>query len=246
MEIENEINDKLNNNLNKEINNEIEITNKQKSFLNNIIGQTITNAVDIGLRAILPDLIENQIIDIKNSLLKNGLKEGINTAINEAIDLGKSAKGIFTGKFENMKQVKTAIGDGGIVDTISELINKASNRAYELGYINKTVNTVIKNGKNVLLDNISNNIKNELEEQTNATEKLEKYIDNWKECYKNKDFEGMEKEIDKIKEAMEKVVPLENILKESRRVENIHNLISKKENKFEISDLEKDVINKFE
>ena len=59
MEIENQIN----NNIKVEKNN----------LLNNIIGKTINNAIDIGLKTILPDLIENQIIDIKNSLLENGL-----------------------------------------------------------------------------------------------------------------------------------------------------------------------------
>ena len=48
MEIENQIN----NNINIE----------KKIFLNNVIGRTINSALDIGLRAILPDLIENQIM----------------------------------------------------------------------------------------------------------------------------------------------------------------------------------------
>ena len=162
MEIEN----KINNNINLEKNN----------FFNNIIGKTINNAIDIGLKSILPDLIENQIIDIKNDLLENGLKSGIDTAINSVVDFGKSAAGIFSGNFENIAQVKIAIGDGGIVDTISDLFDKALNRTYENGKINKTIFTLIKNGKNVLLDNISNNIKSELEEQTNSIGKLEKYL----------------------------------------------------------------------
>lgn len=232
--------------LENEINNNIEIENKQNNFLNNIIVKTINNAVDIGLKAILPDLIENQIIDVKNALLENGLRDGIDTAINATINLGKSAKGIFTGNFENMAQIKTAIGDGGIIETISNIVDKASNKAYELGYINKTVNTLIKNGKGILLDNISNNIQNELEAQTNATEKLEEYIDKWKSNYKNKDFDGMEEEMSKIKELLDKVIPLENVLKESRRIENIHNLISNNGHNFKITALEQDVIKKLE
>ena len=55
-----------------QINNNIKI--EKNNLLNNIIGKTINNAIDIGLKTILPDLIENQIIDIKNSLLENGLK----------------------------------------------------------------------------------------------------------------------------------------------------------------------------
>ena len=87
--------------LNVELNKNVEKNN----FLNSVLGKTINTAIDIGLRAILPDLIENQVIDIKNALLQNGLKAGIDTAVNSAINLGKSAVGIVTGNFENMEEV---------------------------------------------------------------------------------------------------------------------------------------------
>ena len=92
---------------------ETEVTEeKQNKFLQTTIGKTINTAIDIGLKAILPDMIEEQIIDIKNTMLTSGLKEGINCAINSAIDLGKSAIGIVTGNFENLSQVHTAIKKG--------------------------------------------------------------------------------------------------------------------------------------
>lgn len=219
-----------------EINNDIKI--EKNNFLNNIIGKTINNAVDIGLKTILPDLIENQVIEIKNSLLENGLKAGIETAVDSAINFGKSTVGIFTGNFENMTQVRTAVADGGIIDTMSELLDNVINKAYQKGYINRSVNTLIKNGKNVLLENITSNIKNELDEQTNTVENLGRYVENWKEYYNNKDFDGMTKEYNKIKKQLDKVIPLENILKETRKVEVLHNLIKNNGQNFEITDLE--------
>ena len=190
----------------------------------------------------MPDLIENQVIDIKNALLQNGLKSGIDTAVNSAINLGKSAVGIVTGNFENMDQVRMAVGNGGIVDTVSNVLDKAINNTYKKGYIDKTVTSIIKNGKNVLLNNISNNIKSELDQQTNSVEKLEKYINNWKEYYNKEDFEGMTKEYNKIKTQLNKVVPLENILKETRKVETLHELIKNNGQNFNITELEKNAI----
>lgn len=225
-----------------EINNEIKI--EKNNFLNSVIGKTINNAIDIGLKTILPDLIENQVIDIKNSLLENGLKDGIETAVNSAIDFGKSAVGIFTGNFENMTQVRTAVSDGGIIDTMSDLLDKVINKTYENGYINKSVSTVIKNGKNLLLENISSNIKNKLDEQTNTVQKLERYVDNWKEYYNNKDFEGMTKEYNKIEKQLDKIIPLENILKETRKVEMLHNLIKNNGQNFNITENEKELVEK--
>lgn len=62
-----------NNNL--ELNNKIVNEKTQKSFLESTLGKAVNTAVDIGLRAILPDFVENQVIGIKNNLLNYGLKD---------------------------------------------------------------------------------------------------------------------------------------------------------------------------
>lgn len=232
--------------LQNEIKNNIKIENQQNDFLNSIIGKTINSAIDIGLKTILPDLIENQIIDIKNALLENGLKGGIKSAIDNTIDFAKSAQGIITGEFQNINQIKIAISDGGILDTISELLDKASNKAYQKGYINSTINTILKKGKDVLLDNVTNSLKDELDNQSNSIDRLGDYIENWKQFYNDKNFEGMEKEFNKIEKILNKVVPFEKIIKETRQIENLHNLIRNNGHNFNISNLEQELAKKFE
>ena len=73
--IENENKQNLNQELNENISiNDIEVTpEKQNSFLNSNIGKFVNTAVDVGLKAILPNFIEDQIIDVKDSLIKGGL-----------------------------------------------------------------------------------------------------------------------------------------------------------------------------
>ena len=221
-----------------EIENNINIEKNKNNFLNNIIGKTINNALDIGLRAILPDLIENQVISIKNSLIENGLKAGADTAINSAINFKKSAIGIVTGNFENIEQVSTAIGDGGIIDTISDLLDNALYKIYKNGNINNSIYKLIKNGKNILLDNVTNNIKNELKDQNNSIGKLEKYIENWKVNYNKKDFEKMSQEYEKIEKEFNKIIPLENVINETKKVKAIHNLIKNNGQNFNITEEE--------
>lgn len=240
MELENE----LSNNKEKqnELNNNKEIQNEQKNFINNTMSSIINTSIDIGLRAILPDLIENQIIEIKNALLENGLKSGIDTAVNSAINFGKSIQGIFTGNFENIEQINNAISKGGIIDSMSNIIDFATDKAYNLNIINKTVTTLIKQGKNLILDNISNNIKKELNNQSNYIENLKDYVDSWKEHYNNKDFDGMEKAYDKIKKQIEKIVPIENLIKETREIETLHNFIKNNNQNFNISEQEMETI----
>ena len=182
MEIENNILNNLN------------LNNEQNKFINSTIGKVVNNAIDIGLRYVLPDLIEEEIIDVKNSLMKSGLKEGIKTAVENAVNLGKSAIGIVTGNFENMSQIKKAVEQGGIIDSVSEVIDFATKKAQSAGIIDRNIGSLIKSGKNSILNNVSSSIEKELINQEKNIEKLEKYSENWKEYYNNKDFSGMQKE----------------------------------------------------
>ena len=50
---------------------------EQSRFINTMFGKVINTGLDIGLRSILPDLIENEIINVKNSILENGFKDRI-------------------------------------------------------------------------------------------------------------------------------------------------------------------------
>lgn len=221
-----------------------EIKPQKNNFLGNIIGKTINNAVDMGLKVILPDLVENQVIDIKNALIENGLKAGIDEAIESVVQLGKSAAGIFTGNFENMSQVRVAVGEGGIVDTVSKILDKTIDQSTRKGIINNSVGRLIKNGKNIILESVENNIKNEIDIQDNMLRKLDKNLKQWKECYENKNFEGMEKEYNEINSIKDQIIPIDNILNETKRISGIHNLIKSNGHKFEISDIEKQLAEK--
>ena len=226
---------------NKEINNFVnnsnELTNEkeQKNFLETTLGKTINAAIDIGLRWVLPDFIENQIIDVKDSLIKGGLKEGIDTVIDKAVDMGKSITGIFTGKFDSISQAQEAVKNGGIIDGISNVLDSVVNKTTETGLLNSNVGNLILKGKDVILDNVSKNIENNFTEQINGIEKLAKYEENWKEYYNNKDFDGMEREYKKIEDKLKDLLPLENTLKQARQIENIHMLIKNNRKDFNLT-----------
>ena len=212
------------------------IVEQQNNFLETTLGKTINAGLDIGLRALLPDLIENQVIDIKDAIIEGGFSEGVNKAISSAINFGKSAMGIFTGEFENISQVQTAIKNGGIIDGISDVIDFVLDKTTKSGMIPYTIANTIKKGKDVVLNNISNNIEDEFNKQLDNVEKLQKYTNNWKEYYNSKDFDGMAREYIKMKERLRELMPIENLLKEARVVENLHNLIKNNGKNFNLSE----------
>ena len=146
-----EIEEKVENEINNDIQNEkVNIEKEQNGFLETTIGKVINTGCDIALRTLLPDAIEEQVVEIKNVIFTDGIKEGIKTAIDSAINLGKSAIGVFTGKFENVSQAYTAIKSGGIIDSASNIIDNAVTAAKDNGLINNTTAKVIKKGKNVI------------------------------------------------------------------------------------------------
>lgn len=227
-----------------ELNNKnLEVEKEQKSFLETTLGGIINTGLNLGIKYLLPDFVEDEVIKIKDTILNEGFKEGLNTAIDEAVDLGKSAIGIVTGKFEDISQMQKAVETGGIIDTISKGLDTAINKVNEKGKLNDTISNVIKKGKNLILDNISSNIEEMIVEQGNEISKFETSINEWKKGYENKDIDLMEKEMKNINKYLEKIMPLENIIKEARLVENVHNLIKNNNKNFEINEVELEAAN---
>lgn len=237
MELTNNIDNNIN--LSKDVNIE-----KQKGFMETTFGKVINTALDAGIRLLMPDLIEEQVVDVKDALINNGFKAGVKEAIDSAIDLGKSAVGIFTGKFENVTQVRNAVKNGGIIDGISNALDYALDFCSNFGKIPETICSVLKSGKDALLDTISSNIENEFDSQVSSVEKINEYSNNWKEYYENQDFDGMEKEYRKLERELEKTIPLENTIKEARNIENIHILIKNKGGDFNLSNEELELAKK--
>lgn len=216
---------KLEKNNNLDINNNIELEKEQKNFLNTTLGKTINSAIDIGIRAVLPDFLDEQIVNIKNNLLEYGLKEGISKTIEDAINLGKSTIGIFTGNFENISQMQDAVKSGGVIDGISTLLDSVINRTRKAGLIDNNVSSLIKRGKNIILNNVENNIENTFKKQYQNLEYMNKYIDNWKNSFKNQDFTKMEREYKKLEKQLQQIAPIEKTINEAKTIEVLHNLI---------------------
>lgn len=239
--IENSVNDELSNKteIGKTRSLNYEVTpEKQNNFLETTLGKTINAAINVGIRYLLPNAIENQIIDIKDTIIEYGFKEGLNKTIESAIDIGKSAMGILTGKFDNVSQMQTAIEKGGLIDTLSDGIDFGLSIAKQAGVIPKEVESIIKSGKKIIINNIESNIESTLMTQLKGVEKLNEYIENWKSYYKEQNFTKMELEYNKIRDKLKDTVPIEETFKKAHEVENLHKLIKNKGRDFNLSEEE--------
>ena len=235
----------LENNINLENNNSNNVTlEEQKSFLETNLGQVINGGVDLGLKALLPDIIEDEVIEIKDSIITDGFSAGIKTAIDNVVDMGKSVLGIFTGKFDNLSQVKNTIESGGLLDSISSVLDWGINKAKESGLISKSTANLIETGKDTILNTVNSNIEDNLTNQMESVEKIDKYISNWSEYYEKQDFDNMEKQYKKIEKELENIMPLENVIIKARQLENVHQLIKNKGGDFNLTQEELELANK--
>lgn len=235
---------------NLEKNEEININNNlindrtQKRFLETTLGKTINTAIDIGMRAILPDFVENQIIDIKDNLLNYGLKEGISKTIDDAVDLGKSVIGIVTGNFENISQMQNAVKSGGLIDGISSLLDNVVDKVQKVGLINNTIAKTIKQGKNVILNNVENNIENAFSKQYEAIEKANKSINNWRGYFQDKNFTAMQKEYNKLEKQFQNIAPIEKTINDIKTIKILHNVIKNNGQNFDLTQEQIDLAEK--
>lgn len=225
-----------NNNL---LNNISEKINKlQETFLESKIGKAVNLGIDTGIKAICPNLIEDQIIEVKDALLENGIKGGIGQIITSIKDFGKTTIGLVTGNFESIDQIETAVKNGGVLDTLSDVIDFALDTAENKGLIEKNIVKTIKKSKNTIIKDVDKNISDDLIKEQKTLEKVEGYIEEWKEFFKNKDFDNMDKIYKKIEKQIDKVLPIKKIINDSQIVENIHNLVKNNEGKFDLSENE--------
>ena len=227
-----------------EQNNQLILEKEQNKFLNSTLWKTINNGIDIGLRYLLPDIVEDEIIELKDNLINLGLKDGIKKSIDSVIETGKEAIGILSGNFENISQIQKAIKTGGILDKISDVLDSAIEIGVNKGKIKYSIGKALKKGKSSILSSVERNIESTLNGQVNSAKKVEKYIDKWKEFYNNRDFDGMQKEYNKIKTELKELVPIENTINNARYIENIHNLVKNNGMRFELSEEELELAKK--
>lgn len=232
------------NELSNKLSSKLELINIQDNFMKSTIGQIVNSAVDIGLKTMLPDYIENEVIEVKDSLMQGGLKEGLNTAIEKTIEFGKKALGLDnTTELTSINQAKETIEKGNLISNISNNINSVLDKMLKSQEISQGTVNNIKNKEDVVLDNINANVEVEFSKEQKALEKIEKYISNWEKSYLKKDLEGLTKEYDKIQKQIKNIMPIRNIIDNINKIENIHKLIENDE-KFDFNKMYLDLAEK--
>jgi len=231
-------------NLDKE-NNKLDLLNKKNTLAkqNNAISEILSNvinwSIDAGIRYFLPNTIENEVIKIKNHLLNNNVQEKIKGTIENIMNIGKQKLDIGKNEISNIEQLEKILMNPDTIKIISETVSKILE--------DKNIN-IVNNEKNqnnkYLSKNIENNLNNEITKQINSMKKIEEYTKDWYKNFDNKDFESMNKVYKKIKRELKNIIPLENLIKETKKIENLNQLIKSKGGDFNITKEELELANR--
>lgn len=206
---------------------------------------TIANTgLEIGLKTILPDFIEDDIIDIKDKFVQEGFSKGIQEIINKGEDIGKSIQGIFTGKFETVEQIKRLVQTDGILDEASDIIDKVLKSLVNKKKISKSTYNLIKTGKKEILNSLENELEGYYKINEYSLENLSELCQEWKESYKREDYSEMEKNMKKIKQKLNKNLTIESIINEARNLEKIQKYIEEKGSLDNLTENEKTLLEK--
>ena len=222
-------------NLNNQLTNDIknnEINKNQNDFIGNMFKNAINFGVDLGLKSLLPDLIEDQVIDIKNSILEGGFKEGVNTLMKKVNEFKNSITGIFTGNFNNIQEINTATKQGGIIKTVSKGLSKGIDAGVKSGIIPKSIGGILKAGKTTMLNEFSNSLESQMRKEIQKFDILNDLNKKWYDALDQRDFDKMTKYTEKISVLSKDLVKFSNIIEETKKIEELHNFI-KENNSFD-------------
>lgn len=220
-----------------ELTENLEVSNNlNNNFIQSTFGNVINSAVEKGIRALFPDYLEENIIDIKNNLINKDFTGLINNTIDTAINIGKNKLDNISENFQSIGQVSKIFKNEDFINGVSSVIDKALGTLSNKGFINEKIIEKIKDGKNTIMEKINSNVNNEIQEQTKKVEKMEKYNEKWKKAFEEKNFEKMEKNMKQIDKLKKQTIPIEKIINDANTIKNIHEIIKNNGNNFDLSD----------
>ena len=222
--------------------NSIDLKNQENNFnninevLSNIFGNVVNWSIDAAIKYFFPDPIENSIINIKNNLLGDNIQNIIKGNIDNISQTVKANYISEKDQVTDVNKLEKILNNPKTVKALTEIVENVLN---EININNKN-----EKNKNIIYENVEANIDNEIKKQIDSINKIENYKEQWYKNFNEQNFNDMNKVFNNIKKEIKNIIPLENTIKEIRKIENLNELIKKRGGDFNITKEEMELANK--
>ncbi|MCL2382801.1 MAG: hypothetical protein FWC79_01160 [Oscillospiraceae bacterium] len=222
--------------------NSLTIAREQDRFFDTTLGRVINRGIDLGIRAIFPEFLENKVIDVKDALINEGLNSAIRTAIDQTLELGRRALSDFlTRGFRNVSDARDVLETGDLLANVSKELDHVIERTERNNADRLNIGSNLSERKAMLLEMVRRDVDSCISEQIELTDTINSHITKWNDALQKGNFRSMENEFAQVQEKMVAVMPTENMIKDVRTLENLHNLIKNNGRDFNISEYERKV-----
>jgi len=207
-------------NLNEE--KEVVLDKQSKNILENF-SDAFSNAVKIGTEKInLPD---NWGEKVKEGLEKIDLKEIGVSAVESALKSGMKSLGMKSSTFTSLKNIFDAVKEGDLKKGLGSGFNVA------IGMLNIPTNikTFLKNGKNIVLDQVfEDELKTVMTKQKNTISRIDKKCTQMEEAFQKNDTKTLDRIAKTLKTDLEKVMPIQTVIQRGETILNQYQLYKNK------------------
>lgn len=214
----------MTNTLTLDINKQRDITldNQSTNILTNI-SDAFQNAVKKGAEKI--NFPENLGEKVKEGLEKIDLKEIGSFAAESALKMGMKNLGMKSSTFTSVKNIFDAVKEGDLKKGLASGLNIAIG----LLKVPTTAKTLLKNGKNLILDQVfEDELKKVMTKQKNTISRIDKKCLQMEDAFKTNDTKTLDKVARTLKTDLEKVMPIQDVINKGTQVLNKYQLYKSK------------------
>ena len=229
----------MTNSLTLDLNKEKEITlgNQADNILSNI-SNAFSNAVKKGSELInFPDTLGET---VKQGLEKIDLKEIGESAVESALKTGMKSLGMKSSTFNSLKNIFDAVKEGDLKKGLTSGLNVAIGTLK----IPTTAKTLLKNGKNLILDQVfEDELKKIMVKQKNTISRIDKKCLQMEEAFDKNDTKTLDRVAKTLKTDLEKVMPIQDVISRGNSILNKYQLYKSK-GTTELTQSEKELLEK--
>lgn len=202
--------------LNKE--KEIILTPQAGNILNNI-SDAFSNAVKKGSELInFPDDLGEI---VRDGLDKIDIKEIGSSAVESALKTGMTSLGMKASTFNSLKSIFDAVKEGDLKKGLTSGLNVVISALK----IPTSAKTLLKNGKNLILDQVfEDELKTIMTKQKNTISRINKKCAQMEEAFKIDDTKTLNRVAKTLKTDLEKVMPIQDVIAKGNSILNKYQL----------------------